>query len=407
LLFQEPFMLDVAIIGGGLCGLALAHSLRARGVDWRLFEARERLGGRVLTARADDGTPVDLGATWFWPATQPAMARLVADLGLASFDQVDDGRVLLLNDPSRVPQVVAMTEQGVPAGDPALAASPGAVHGGARRVEGGMGAVVEALARPLPASRLRLGHALHTLVDRGDFVELQMRFGEAAYAFNARRVVLALPPRVVEADVQFVPALAPAVCAALRAAPTWMATAAKAAFAYRQAFWRADGLTGNAWVDHAQAMLAEVFDASGPGDIAALAGFCALDIAQRAAFERGRELLLDSQMGMLFGAQAVDASMVRGRFWQDWAKERETCSATDAAGEAGAGRHPAYGDPLLAQAFWGDRLHFAGSETARQGGGYLEGALSAAGRVRAQLKSADAARRPRRAANDETDRTPA
>ncbi|HOX69981.1 MAG TPA: NAD(P)/FAD-dependent oxidoreductase, partial [Burkholderiaceae bacterium] len=68
-------MLDVAIIGGGLCGLALAHSLQARGSDWRLYEARERLGGRVLTAKASDGTPVDLGPTWFWPDSQPAITR--------------------------------------------------------------------------------------------------------------------------------------------------------------------------------------------------------------------------------------------------------------------------------------------------------------------------------------------
>jgi monoamine oxidase len=31
-------MLDVAIVGGGVCGLALAHSLQARRLDWALFE---------------------------------------------------------------------------------------------------------------------------------------------------------------------------------------------------------------------------------------------------------------------------------------------------------------------------------------------------------------------------------
>jgi len=407
-------MLDVAIVGGGLSGLALAHSLQSRGCDWRLFEARERFGGRVLTARSADGTPVDLGATWFWPATQPAMTRLVADLGLASLAQADDGRVLHLGDPNRAPQVVAMSDQFAPAADASTPATPGAVHGGARRVVGGMGAVIEALLRPLPPGRLRLGHSLQAVVDQGDFVELQLHFGDAAYAVRARRVVLALPPRVVEAGVRFEPALAPDLAAAMRATPTWMATAAKAGFVYRQAFWKADGLPGNAWIDHAQAMLCEVFDACGPdsGDGAyagaALAGFCALDAARRLAFARGRDLLLESQMTMLFGAQAADEAMLQARFWQDWATEPQTCSPADADEEAQAGRHPDYGSPLLAQALWGGRLHFAGSETARQGGGYLEGALSAAGRARAQLKAAEAAEpRVRRAANDEADRTPA
>ena len=405
-------MLDVAIVGGGLCGLALAHSLQARGREWRLFEARERLGGRALTAHASDGTPIDLGATWFWPRTQPAMTRLVADLGLASFDQHDDGRVLHLSDPNRVPQAVALTDQLVPADDPSAPASPGAVHGGARRVAGGIGAVIEALARPLPAARLRLGHGLEALIDHGDFVELRLRVGDASYSVNARRVVLAMPPRVVEASVQFTPALTPELRAALHATPTWMATAAKAGFAYTRAFWREAGHTGNAWVSHAQAVLAEVFDACGPPEGparypgAALVGFSALNTPQRESFSRGRELLLESQVVMLFGPEAADPALKPERFWHDWAAEPHTCSPTDIAEESlQAGGHPPYGDPLLAEAHWQGRLYFGGSETARHGGGYLEGALAAAGRLRGQLLAASlAGLRPREAANETPDR---
>lgn len=400
-------MLDVAIVGGGLCGLALAHSLQARDRDWRLFEARDRLGGRVLTATAADGTPVDLGATWFWPDTQPAIARVVDDLGLRSFDQLDDGRVLHLADPNRAAQAVALTDQLAPAEDPAAPASPGAVHGGARRVFGGMGAVVAALARPLPGSRMRLGHVLEAVVDHGEYVEVHLRCGAEAYSISARHVVLAMPPRVVESGIAFTPALAAEVASALRATPTWMATAAKAGFAYSRAFWHEKGLTGNAWVSHSQAMLAEVFDASGPMDGparyagAALAGLSALDIDTRASFSRGRDLLLDSQMTMLFGAEAADPALNPERFWQDWASEPVTCSPTDASEQALAGTHPRYGDPLLARPHWGGRLLFGASETARMGGGYLEGALAAAGRLRGQLTAPGAAlARPGTAAND-------
>lgn len=395
-------MLDVAIIGGGLCGLALAHSLQARGRDWRLFEARERLGGRVLTARASDGTPVDLGATWFWPATQPAIARLVADLGLASFEQPDDGRVLHLSDPNRAPQTVALTGQLAPADDPSVPARPGAVHGGAQRVAGGIGAVIDALARPLPTARLRTGQGLEAVVDHGDFVELRLRFGATRYSVNARRVVFAMPPRVVDAGVQFSPALAPGLQAALRATPTWMATAAKAGVAYSRAFWREAGHSGNAWVSHAQAMLAEVFDASGPEQGAALAGFCALGAAQRASFGRSRELLLSSQMAMLFGPGADDPALRPEWFWQDWATEPQTCSPADIAEEGlPAAGHAPHGDPLLAEGHWQGRLFFGGSETARQGAGYLEGALAAAGRLRQQLLADSlAALRPPQAANE-------
>lgn len=389
-------MLDIAIVGGGLCGLALAHSLQARGRDWRLFEARERLGGRVLTVHAADGTPIDLGATWFWPGHQGAITRLVADLGLAAFAQHDDGRVLHLADPNRAPQSVALSAQAMPADDAAQAATPQAVHGGAMRVAGGMGALIAALARPLPASRLRLGQRLLAVVDHGDFVELRLRHGDVAVAVHARCIVLALPPRVAAAGVQFTPGLPDELQAALASTPTWMATAAKAGFAYRRAFWREAGHTGNAWVSHAQAMLAEVFDACGPDAApypgAALAGFAALGARHRERFARGCDMLLESQVVQLFGAAAADPALQPERFWHDWATEPETCSAADIADEDRAdAAHPRYGDPRLAEAHWQGRLHFGGSETARQGGGYLEGALAAAARLRSRLL-ADSAR---------------
>ncbi len=70
----------VAIIGGGLAGLCAARLLHAAGVDFQLLEARERLGGRILSVDAtglasDDG--FDLGPSWFWPEMQPALGGYV------------------------------------------------------------------------------------------------------------------------------------------------------------------------------------------------------------------------------------------------------------------------------------------------------------------------------------------
>src|SRR5262249_35087226 len=52
---------SVAIIGAGLSGLVVAYRLMQKGVDVHVYEARPRLGGRVLTAMLN-GTPVELGA---------------------------------------------------------------------------------------------------------------------------------------------------------------------------------------------------------------------------------------------------------------------------------------------------------------------------------------------------------
>src|SRR5262245_41248091 len=49
----------VAVVGGGIAGLAAADALQERGFEVTVFEARDRLGGRIHTV---DG--IDLGAHW-------------------------------------------------------------------------------------------------------------------------------------------------------------------------------------------------------------------------------------------------------------------------------------------------------------------------------------------------------
>lgn len=55
----------VAVVGGGLAGLAAAEFLLKRKVDVRLFEGTERVGGRVYTARNDKGQHFEVGAFSF------------------------------------------------------------------------------------------------------------------------------------------------------------------------------------------------------------------------------------------------------------------------------------------------------------------------------------------------------
>jgi protoporphyrinogen oxidase len=47
---------SIAIIGGGISGLAAAYELAQRGVAFVLYERAPRLGGVVLTERVDGYT---------------------------------------------------------------------------------------------------------------------------------------------------------------------------------------------------------------------------------------------------------------------------------------------------------------------------------------------------------------
>ena len=346
---------DVAIVGAGLCGLALARMLTARGLAVQVIEARERLGGRVHTRYCEaTGQALDLGPAWFWLETEPRITALLAELGLASRPQHDPGDALWLTDPTQTPE---------------RRHEPGGVHAGARRIEGGAMRLVDALAATLPPGTVRLGVALQALRDRGAFIELLPATGPA---IKARQVVLALPPRLVHEWLRFDPPLSAAVWEALQATPTWMAAQAKAVTTFSQPFWRMAGHSGNAFVRHPQAVLGEVFDAS-EGQAGALGGFVALNAVLRENFKRGLPMLIDSQLAQLYGPEAHSGHP----FQQDWAEEPWTCSATDRASPP----EPPQSDPLLRQPLWAGRVFLGGSETASHGAGHMEGALESADRI--------------------------
>jgi monoamine oxidase len=54
---------DVVVVGAGVAGLVAARQLGRRGLRVALIEARDRIGGRILTERlAGWPQPVELGA---------------------------------------------------------------------------------------------------------------------------------------------------------------------------------------------------------------------------------------------------------------------------------------------------------------------------------------------------------
>jgi monoamine oxidase len=357
-------MLDVAIVGGGICGLALARGL-ARESSVALFEARGRLGGRVLSVEnRTGGQRLDLGPTWFWPRTQPTVSRLVEALGLAAFDQHDPGSALYMADAEAAP---------------VIRASPG-LHDGARRLTGGMASLAEALAARLPPGAMRLGHVLRAARDMGDHVELRFERGDAQVVVAARNVALAVPPRLLAERVDFSPALPAELREAMAETPTWMAAHAKAVMGFADPpIWRAFGQSGAAFVTHDLAILGEVFDAcDAGGKRAALGGFFALSPELREKFRNSLPMLAARQFAALFG-RPLEGGEVQV---QDWATEAFTCASAD---RAPPGVHPDYGAPLLSAPLWNGKLHFGASETAREGGGYVEGALNAAARIEKRI----------------------
>lgn len=341
---------DALIVGGGLSGLAIADRLTQAGNRVILLEARDRPGGRVLS-QSHGAHAYDLGPAWIWPQNR-RMRALVGRLGLTLFEQHDAGN-LVFEDPG-----------GTIRRDLAFAAM-----GGALRVVGGLGQITNRLATALPRESLRLSHRATQLTAEPRAVRIAGTMPDGPFECRARRVILALPPRVLAARVRFGPPLHPALFDVLSHVPTWMAGQAKLVAIYDQPFWRTAGLSGDA-ISH-RGPLVEIHDAS-PADASAGALFGFIDPAQTGTGAEAIRRACVAQLIQLFGPAASTPGAV---LLKDWAQDTETATPADRTAPAG---HPTYQSIPPLEGAWCGRVLFAGTEAAATEGGFLEGALEAA-----------------------------
>jgi monoamine oxidase len=76
---------DVIVIGAGVAGLTAARSLAEQGLRVSVLEARNRIGGRILTHRAQ-GHPIELGAE-FIHGRPPELWALITEANLETYER--------------------------------------------------------------------------------------------------------------------------------------------------------------------------------------------------------------------------------------------------------------------------------------------------------------------------------
>ena len=91
---SEALDCEVAVIGAGLSGLVVARELERAGVSILVLEARDRVGGRLLSEPIGDGHVIDVGGQWIGPG-QDRMYRLAGEAGIETFPTHTDGSNLL------------------------------------------------------------------------------------------------------------------------------------------------------------------------------------------------------------------------------------------------------------------------------------------------------------------------
>jgi monoamine oxidase len=252
---------------------------------------------------------------------------------------------------------------------------------GSYRIAGGIGRLTSTLAANLSADRISFGTTLLKLIRTEGGICAELESAGQPPTVDARRVVLALPPRIAQSAIDFSPSLPDNAHHAMGAIPTWMAGQAKIVSIYDRPTWRENGLSGDA-MSHRGPMV-EIHDASPhEGGPYALFGFVGVPAEARL---RHREQLLEltaAQLQRLFGPRMAEPmSMVL----QDWAHDPQTATAADTQT---LGHHPAYGLPPSLKGLWDNRLFLGSTEIAPHFGGFLEGALEASENVFAQISTA-------------------
>jgi monoamine oxidase len=437
-------MHDAIILGAGLSGLAAARKLDAAGLSFLVIEARDRVGGRVLT-QGFAGGYFDLGAQWIGPG-QVRMNALCQELGVETFPTYHSGRNILDYGgkvrsykgtiPSLPPLAlleleltIRRLEALVREESPDLAApdqqgrdrmtvgqwldrhiwsaharttvtaavrviygeepeSVSLLHflryakaggtlmqlceieGGAQqdRVVGGMQGLATQMAGGL-GDRLVLSTPVRAV--RWDEEGVEMVCDGCAY--RARKAIFALPPPALS-WIRFEPGL-PRHRQELNGR-SWMSSTIKCIAVYGEPFWREAGFSGEAVSDGSPITVA--FDNTTFEGLPALLAFV-VGAPAREWGARPRELkeAVLSRFASWFGPQAADPV---DYLQHDWATEEWTRGCPISV--SGPMTHSIHGAALRAPV---GSLHWAGTETATEWMGFMEGAIQAGERAAGEL----------------------
>jgi len=341
---------SVIIIGAGLSGLYTAWNLRKK-YNVTLLEARTRIGGRILSPHIGkaENSNIDLGPAWCWPQLQPRLTTLIQTLNIKTFSQFTQGDMLHETSDNKIQRYGGQSS-----------------HNQSYRIVGGCISLINSLASELDQSSIHTNTQVLS-IDQ-ETLAVTSRINDKEVSYSADKIIIALPLRVLEQNIKFQPPVKSEITQLWKDTPTWMAGHCKIIFIYETAFWRNNGLSGEVFSQHGP--MSEIYDGSpATEEYYALTAFIGLNAQQRKQVNSAQ--LIDAckaQLIRLYGPRSENFKDIE---ITDWSTEPFTASDIDIKAVA---HHPQY--PATASRTLGNsNIILAGTETAIDHGGYLEGAL--------------------------------
>ena len=339
-------MQDVIIVGGGLSGLATAYHLKKQHINFKILETQDRLGGRIETIYGNDSTPMEMGATWFGKEHKNLTAFL-KELNVGFFEQHNEGIALFETMSFEPPQ-----QYFVPANE----------HS-AYRIKGGTYSIIKALQHALGEENILLNTAVTTVVDEGDCIKLT---DSLQNNYLCKQLIIAMPPKVLINTIQFLPALPNDITDVMQQTQTWMSGSTKFAVEYKNPFWREKGFSGSVFSQ--SGLATEIYDHTNIEETKfSLVGFLT-GSALHYSFEERREKVI-AQLKHYFGDDAHDYLSYNDKIWNDKYIQPTVDNFLRP--------HFNNGHPLFEKSYINNKLFFTGTETSKEFGGYMEGAVIA------------------------------
>jgi len=345
---------DTIIIGGGLTGLLIAYLLQKEGISSEILEARHRLGGRIYTLRSDDGSRIEMGATWLGKKHHH-LIRLLDDLEVDITEQYMGSKGYYEPISVSPPQLVDLP----PIAEPSY------------RIAGGSDTLIQTLANRLDQGQVHLDQTVKTIRKTGKLVEVQTE----SDLFKTDFVISTLPPKLLVENVDVQPSLPEEFVDIASLTHTWMAESIKVALTFEEPFWRNPDCSGTIFSNVGP--IGEMYDHSGDNHYA-LKGFMN-SAYQAVSAEQRKELIID-QLCRFYGDKADSYLTYRELVWQNephtYSRFEQTVIPHQYNG------HAIFQKPLLEE-----RLFITGAETATAFPGYMDGAVESALRTVGQIKS--------------------
>lgn len=326
------------IIGAGVSGLTTAYQLLKKGeTDFIILEARDRIGGRVLTS-----DNVDLEPAWF-QANHENLIQLLNNLEIPKFNQYSKGKSILVHN-AMAPAHYFNSDQSQPS---------------AYRISGGTEHLISKLAN-LVHNKVSLSTKVNSIEEVNNYINISTN----TTIFKASKVIVTLPPKLAT-RLSFKPELPSALKLVMKKTHTWMSNAIKVGITFKIPFWREQGFSGT--IISQISPVTELYDHSSANQKHfSLMGFVNEGLRDLTKSDRKEQIL--SYLEKHLGSQIRDFTSYQEK---DWSQDEFT-SITNLQS---VHSFPQYGNPVFTTFYMNNKLLFSGTETSPYFGGYLEGAV--------------------------------